>query len=807
MNSWLRTALLGFLTSFFLSIQVHGEEPHAVPNPIPVSKIIGQVLDYKTKQPFAGLPVVLSDEPKSSPPLSAHLIEALRGADTNKEGRPFAISREDGTFEISFATQSRKQLELELVVCNEMGAELTRCRIKAYQGEVVSVMPIEFTLPPRKAGQVVDDKNLPVPNAVVYANGNTYITKADGSFTDVSVPPRGFGWEVVAPGFALKQASFQSGDGLQKSVISLTPCQPVIGKVVDADGKPAKGVRVYAGTESINARAWYTVTDENGGFSIRTVWEQPRGMPIFPASEKSVLGQVTHLVPGQKDLVLKLFPLGRLELLVNDAQGQPLEKQQVQVVQMGARSNNQWALVTNPKGEVVIDPIPVGEYVVHLQNIKPPEHSPESKVTVELNQTAKTTLTFSPTKTPVNIPTKSIEKKKLSGIVLDALGHPALHVRVIACYRSKSDPVDVYHGGLAITEIDGHFEMELTSYNWRIAGGLRDPAWSAATPPKGDERVHLVALLQEPNDKVLDESLAWSSAEQSLDTGALNSSMVSEHVVTLNVHHANGTAFKPYIDMMKDEAEEYCSHRVHPVYALGSSELRVGYFKKGVVKARLKDVAGNVVNVAIPEGAQRMDVQFPSPRSVDFLITDSAGKPVPGIKFIQNTFPIVDATNHISDKDGKIHFECTAEAAGIFGLFGLNYNVYKGSIVAGSEPLLQTIQLTESRSKLSGVIRDGKGNPIPQARVSLSCVNGWLSASAKLEIKKDGTFSVQVPENSKVFLTGTVMAGENRLIGQSNEFIMGEGETVMLDLVLTVGGLPVVPPAAPQRPIPPPDDF
>lgn len=769
---------------------------------LPASKVIGQVLDSKTKLPLVGVSVYLTDKPYHSNTYTRQIF-ALPGAAINKDELPLSVTKEAGMFELSFKTLSMKELDLQIIAVNEAGNTLGQQTLKAYQGETVETMPIY--LPSRVTAQVLDDKDQPVPNAVVTAGATPFTTDAEGRFTDPSVPAHRISWNVAAPGFEHKRHAYWIGDGVEKPVIKLVPCKGVSGKVIDAEGKPVKGVRIYGGQQYLNILpSWSTLSDENGEFVLGTVPEKGLSMPIFPAIERDIVGEVQQVEPGQKGLVLKLFPMGRFEGSVKDEKNQPLVKTNVRLMELGKRGKY-WG-VTDEKGELVIPKVAAGTYQAEVVPGGQPLQAPlPFKFTLDAGQTVKSTLVCSPLKV--------VAKKKLSGILLNSEGKPALHMRVAACYRMKGDPANTYQEGSAAIQADGRFEIELYQSN-------NENLRKRAPKPEGDDKVRIVAYLIAPDKRALDETREWAAAEMNLDAGTLKSSLEPERIFTLNAEYVKGGALKPGITKIVDGEGKDVSWRFLPVYTPGSNSLRVGVFKSGDLKAKLFDEASDLLDVVLPglKVITKLDIMFPDPRIVDYLITDAGGKPLQGITLYKNNFPkdVYKGFTVSSDKDGKIHFECSAQAAGTFILYGsLNYEVFEGAIAAGSAPISQTIQLTSSRAKLMGQIRDADGNPLPKSNLYLAySITDRRFSGSQIEVKPDGTYELFVPKNTKVSISGQSQIGQQHISGQTKQIVVAEGKTEMLDLVLRLhaqlpGRIPVAAPKAekPAKPLPPPLEF
>jgi hypothetical protein len=823
MKSW-RTVLPILFTAFLFSLLSYAEQaaPLAAPaakeivcDQIKPSKVIGQILDAKTKQPLVGVGVYVQNTSQYYNTISVRQVFALPGAPVDKQDHPITVTKAEGMFELPFTTPSKKELNLTLVVVNEAGSPIGQGVCTAYQGETVEMMPIEIALPNRVTGRVVDEKNNPIPNAIVKSGTLPFTTDAEGRFTDPGVPGHRISWDVAAPGFEHKRFVYWIGDGGENPVIKLVPCKPVTGKVIDANGKGVGGVTIIAGQQYLNILpAWSTVTDENGEFAVRTVPEKGGSMPIFPAINKAIVGDFMHVEPGQKDVVLKLYPMGRFEGTVKDDKGAALIKTNVRVREVGGRGRYYWGQ-TDEKGFVAIENIAEGQYQADVIPDVPLQAPPTVKFALAAGETFKSTLACEALKPA------AVAKKKVSGMLLTTEGKPALHTRVSVSYRLKGDPAGLYHEGNGVTEVNGRFEIELYQTNNNFE---RKRAVMHEIPkPAGDDQVRIVAYLDTLDKRVLDETREWPNGMAN-DVGELKTSLDPERVITVTATHSTGGAFKPYMMDVMDAAGKKLSWRLRPVYTPGATQLRLCVFKNGELKAKLADDAEMQVDAVIPsKDYEKLNVLFPDPRIVEYLLTDAGGKPVKGITLYKRTFPkdVYKGYTISSDKDGKIRFECSPKAEGTFILFGeLNYEVYEGAIAAGDKPINETLKLVSSTSKLIGQVRDQDGNPMSKSNVHIGfSIGDRMSSSRQIELKDDGTYELFVPKNTKVSISGGLTKGGDYFSGRSKEIVVAEGKTETLDLLmkLGMGAGPSGPPKAklpgpppfpkPAKPVPPPENL
>jgi peroxiredoxin len=162
-------------------------------------------------------------------------------------------------------------------------------------------------------GQVVDEEGRPIPGAVArlysaqgrhsHVDGDPVATDVDGRFEFRILPGAAYSVQTSADGYASKHdARFTLASGERHTLRVVLPRadQEVAGVLVDAQGKPVAGARVFARSMladlGLKARTKTRLTDSQGRFQLA-------GLPRGPAevnqsfdqfdTRQSTLGQVT----------------------------------------------------------------------------------------------------------------------------------------------------------------------------------------------------------------------------------------------------------------------------------------------------------------------------------------------------------------------------------------------------------------------------------------------------------------------------------------------------------------------------------
>ena len=485
------------------------EMPTATANP-PVSSVTGLILDAKTKQPVPGLPVFLSNG-------LAGALQPLPGEAT-LHGNPAATTDAQGRYALRFTLSGRQRLELALSTTSSNYSS-GNISVAIYPGESVEARPIEVSRFASARVHVVDPHGQPVAGAKVSNFGfNEGVTGADGCFTDTRVPPQGhFSWTVAAPGYELMGSTYSAEDPRSREpTIQLVPCKTVTGTVAAADGTPARNVRVYAGGyASLNVLPnWWVPVDDQGRYCMNTMLAKGATLWIFPVRGTDTVGEPLQVEPGQTNISLKLYAVGKLEVLVRDEAGNPIENAQIRAMQKnpdGSQNYNKirWGKA-DKEGKAVIDALPAGNTKVELVGIPsmtPRFHPmPGVDATVIAGAVAHGTLTYLPQaqKNPV-----------ISGFLVDTRGQPVRHARVGASLKLEEKGIGVNRGE-SWTEVDGRFEVSLP-YDSGARDGL--PAWEAPAPEKTGQ-FRLVATIGNYRH-ALDVTRAWPKDETRLDAGRI----------------------------------------------------------------------------------------------------------------------------------------------------------------------------------------------------------------------------------------------------------------------------------------------
>ncbi len=173
-------------------------------------------------------------------------------------------------------------------------------------------------------------------------------TDADGRFTLDSTLAQGERaiFELPDPRHTLAQIkdadTYSGGDpnflGWHEFVVDPTseyalvaiPTVTIEGKVIDDDGKPLRGRRALLQTSRAGSRAWTTLrrssTNIDGAFAFRGAYPMPTAMRVSLGEQDSAASEPFVAPSGTelRDLVLTAVPLGIVEGVLADAQGQPL---------------------------------------------------------------------------------------------------------------------------------------------------------------------------------------------------------------------------------------------------------------------------------------------------------------------------------------------------------------------------------------------------------------------------------------------------------------------------------------------------
>ena len=135
---------------------------------------------------------------------------------------------------------------------------------------------------------------------------------------------------VSAPGYQDREFTsdaWEEGRTPPSIDITLTPIAPIVGRILDPDGRPAAGITVEVANGAPHSLDLHTrlITDDTGGFEL----ERPAGLPLFlSARDQSLDGgpalclEPRPLEPGEA-LDHHLRPAPVLRGLVVDTEGRP----------------------------------------------------------------------------------------------------------------------------------------------------------------------------------------------------------------------------------------------------------------------------------------------------------------------------------------------------------------------------------------------------------------------------------------------------------------------------------------------------
>lgn len=210
----------------------------------------------------------------------------------------------------------------------------------------------EVTLELRASGRltvtVVDDKGEPVPNPDASLSGGSESSTATGD--DKGAPlvlgplPEGdYALSVSAAGFAPQNRRVALNAGEASLDLVLHRTLKLSGKVVDAEGKPAPGVKVELDDAVARfAELGAASSDDDGAFELEV---QEAGRYELMASAREVgKGRAAALVPGPP-VTIKLDPGCRAVIRVLDENARPLEA----VVNL-TKADDGVSVMTDPEG-------------------------------------------------------------------------------------------------------------------------------------------------------------------------------------------------------------------------------------------------------------------------------------------------------------------------------------------------------------------------------------------------------------------------------------------------------------------------
>ncbi len=786
----------------------------AAPLPFPVTKVIGIVLNNKTHQPIAGVQVGLycrgperapefQSDHKPAVELKANGSNLLLVPGTaSQNGIPVAVTGADGSFEISFMSPLRQRLHCDLAL---METSAVPCQFTAYQGETVRLDPVQ--LEPRQTFRVkiVDDKGNPVANSKLKISGSDYSTDQKGSFVASVVPQNGINWDITAPGFELKRQTIKRADEKQDVEIRLTPCKPVTGKVVDAQGRPVPNVRIYAGTESMgHLPNWYTESDAKGDFVLATMPENGAPTPLYPTRGYDTIGAIQHASPGQTGVVLQLYPAGSIEILVVDEKGAPMAHARPRLMS-DDMSKTRWTQ-TDENGVAVIEGMAAGSFKLDLPNVTRDEKVPPPQpVTIQENQTTKARLVC---EHPADA-----RPVIVSGSLVDRQGQPVLHAMVMACVRSGGAFLESAPHGNSFVDADGKFELAL----WPDSEPLnrrRTPMWSPLEP-EGDNKLRLSAVFTDGQGReyFVDSTVPWTAGTKNFDAGKLTAALDPERTVAIDSEP------RVWLERVQDAQGRDIHCRALAPANPEARGLRFVVRNSGELKAQLRNSTGEVVSVTVPsiksgETQAPVVAQFASPRKVTFTIQDEDGKPLAGARFFslsEDVNAFSQGVNQKSSATGELTFDCASKSAGRCLIYsGLSRELYFVNIPAAETPFVQTVKIEKASAVLSGRVTDSSGKVIAIHRLNLQLnCEGRQSALEYCEVpvKNDGTYSTPLPGGVQVMLSARADVRPQQLDGRSDWKKVGANQNVTEDLTLLTPTEQMTPkPPGPPKPAARPKD-
>jgi hypothetical protein len=158
------------------------------------------------------------------------------------------------------------------------------------------------------------------------------IAGPDGRFA-FEIPPGDYRVSLGAEGYARSQSDLTVGAGGESEVrFELSRGLVLEGKVLEASGRPAAGIRVAATAGAGVPGRDMTMTVSDGAFRFDRLLPQSYDLSTgSPTVGYAVRAGVT---PGDKDVVLTLRPVGRLRLAVADERGTPVSGAFARVVSL-----------------------------------------------------------------------------------------------------------------------------------------------------------------------------------------------------------------------------------------------------------------------------------------------------------------------------------------------------------------------------------------------------------------------------------------------------------------------------------------
>ncbi|MBZ4415498.1 carboxypeptidase-like regulatory domain-containing protein [Myxococcus sp. RHSTA-1-4] len=219
--------------------------------------------------------------------------------------------------------------------------------------------PVDIMLAPRCArtasGRVVDERGAPVTRFQVDSHR---VRDAKGRFTlegacYLNIEAGGF----VSQGFPL--LGFKSKHVDMPDIV-LERGRQLMGRVLDADGKPVADVQLTAHWTGITSRPDSASTNASGRFSLGPV---PTGREVTLTAIWDEGAVRQRIAPGKEGKVTFRFPIenARLEVRILDSEGAPLQGMDV----TAESTAGEFSLRTDGSGQAVRS-VPAGAYEVRV---------------------------------------------------------------------------------------------------------------------------------------------------------------------------------------------------------------------------------------------------------------------------------------------------------------------------------------------------------------------------------------------------------------------------------------------------------
>lgn len=262
---------------------------------------------------------------------------AVDGKVVHEDGSPLPFAQINGSASAGMMSSSagtfRVYIDPKTTTLSASKRELPTARASIDKQQVRIVVGTPITI----AGTVRDRAGKPIGNASVSVGGAFSIsTKADGTWS--ALASRGPAAIIVrANGYGNLEKQIDVKAGMPSVDVVMTRQVSVVGHVIDAEGKPAQGIKVVIG------KRW-DISDEKGEFEFNFLDEGETTIGFGPYAS-----QQQKVVLPDPNVVLKLTPTRKFHgKVIDTATHAPVKRF---LLQFG----NESKLVESPEGRFDID--------------------------------------------------------------------------------------------------------------------------------------------------------------------------------------------------------------------------------------------------------------------------------------------------------------------------------------------------------------------------------------------------------------------------------------------------------------------